>query len=158
MGNYLLSLRVPPSEDERNHPLYYDWTIPKRGPFRDSGNSTSSDMAPKLSHQVIVNQLVKDKAGDKSVLTKDKPASMVDPSSNHTVSSSNSKKSHSTKSKIPKSTSLAANLKKEDSVSSAKTDDLKKPSNIDNQRAATTTKAAVNTQSVKENVNRGKSS
>lgn len=148
MGNYLLSLRVPPGEDERSHPLYYDWTIPKRGPFRDSGISTSSDTALKSSHQVVVNEQVKDKTGDQRMLMKDKPMSTVDSSSNHAVSSSNSKQSHSTKSKIPKSTSLAANLKRGDSMSSAGTDDLKKLSKVDNQRGAkTTTKATTNTQS-----------
>jgi hypothetical protein len=42
MGNYLLSLRVPPptpEEDERNHPLYYDWSIPKYSPFRQPASS-----------------------------------------------------------------------------------------------------------------------
>lgn len=42
MGNYLLSLRVPPpSEDERNHPLYYDWTIPGLPPYKDEKSRES---------------------------------------------------------------------------------------------------------------------
>lgn len=42
MGNYLLSLRVPPpSEDERNHPLYYDWTIPGLPPYKDEKSKES---------------------------------------------------------------------------------------------------------------------
>lgn len=35
MGNQLLSLRAPPPpEDERNHPLYYDWSLPEWSPFK----------------------------------------------------------------------------------------------------------------------------
>lgn len=40
MGNYLASLRVAPpapsEEQECNHPLYYDWTVPKWNPFRET--------------------------------------------------------------------------------------------------------------------------
>lgn len=38
MGNYLSLFRAPqptPDEDERNHPAYYDWTVPKWDPFLD---------------------------------------------------------------------------------------------------------------------------
>lgn len=39
MGNYLQSLRVPPLNraeelEERQHPLYYDWSLPKWTPFK----------------------------------------------------------------------------------------------------------------------------
>lgn len=38
MGNYLNKLRNPPSPSEReqarNHPLYYDWRLPNRTPFK----------------------------------------------------------------------------------------------------------------------------
>lgn len=38
MGNYLQSLRAPPREpaEERNHPLYYDWSLPKWSLYRES--------------------------------------------------------------------------------------------------------------------------
>lgn len=43
MGNYLLSLRVPPpGEDERNHPLYYDWTIPGLPPYKKDESVSAS--------------------------------------------------------------------------------------------------------------------
>lgn len=50
MGNYLLSLRVPPptpEEDERNHPLYYDWSIPKYSPFRQPPSQANAAAAAK---------------------------------------------------------------------------------------------------------------
>lgn len=47
MGNYLLSLRVPPpSEDERNHPLYYDWTVPGLTPYKSEKSDSASKGAP----------------------------------------------------------------------------------------------------------------
>lgn len=48
MGNYLLSFRVPPpapEDDERNHPLYYDWSIPKFSLFREPAESAHRSSA-----------------------------------------------------------------------------------------------------------------
>lgn len=63
MGNYLLSLRVPPPPpelDERNHPAYYDWTIPKWQPFKiersdDFGITSGGKIAPSASGQPITD-------------------------------------------------------------------------------------------------------
>jgi len=60
MGNYLLSLRAPPpAEDERQHPLYYDWTVPKWSPFLDppktpceAAKESAETCAPRVKDDV----------------------------------------------------------------------------------------------------------
>lgn len=62
MGNQLRSLRAPPppsGEDERNHPLYYNWNVPRWTPFRcdkkggplEAPNSSSNVAAPKADKE-----------------------------------------------------------------------------------------------------------
>lgn len=53
MGNYLLNLRATPTgsdDDERNHPLYHDWSLPEWSPFKTetSNLASSSDANDRL--------------------------------------------------------------------------------------------------------------
>lgn len=143
MGNYLLSLRVPPDENERNHPLYYDWSLPKRGLFRDENSSKLEDKTPKSTIDEH------DKGGKKLVedLVEEKLAKIVK------SKLSNATKTDTTKSKIPKSIVLAAKksstptTKNENAMSSSSesTDRDKKYPNLEQDREVTKTTASRST-------------
>lgn len=54
MGNYLTALRVPaPDEDERNDPLYYDWTVPKWSPFKEATSTADVSWVGPLGGSTI---------------------------------------------------------------------------------------------------------
>lgn len=167
MGNYLLSLRVPPpspSEDERNHPSYYDWTTPKWTPFRTEKSTKCIEVSVKGSSECFTGKSLGDStqeaiksAGKKVSSTvkeigkdlKDKLTSTVDTSSKKPPNFGTHKQSHIAKStKLQKTTSKSLTIKKVDSTRPHTIDQRK----YDNMKDQASIKAATNIHIVEDAV------
>lgn len=150
MGNYLLALRVPaptPDEDERNHPCYYDWSIPKRTPFRAADEQkTNFDLESKKDrHQHNTSTSQQEQLRNTLTSTVDTSSKKPFNLKSKSTSSSNSleknlDKSSRAGSKPSSSSSGSSSIKKVDSTR-AHTIDQRKYGDIEDQAAI---KAATN--------------